>query len=165
MIHTGEYRHECDRMVSTWEPVTKWKKHTEISNCIWKKGYNRDKLYGRTNDGILEGTISELSPENYQRFSNRGKRNIFGQRAQCMQSHRKTKEPGAWKDSWQTDGSTGAQGKRWRGESGQEAGLCCCFLCHAKQCRYLLMADTEWAANFKGSVTERSVLEEYSESG
>lgn len=162
IIHTGEYRHEGDRMVSTWEPVTKWKKHTEISNYIWKKGYNRDKLHGRNIEGILEGTISELSPQNYQRFSHRGKRNIFGQRAQCMQSHRKTKEHGAWKDSWQTDGSTGAQGidmvERWEWTGG------CCFLCHTKKCSYLLMADTGWAANFKGSVT-KSFVWEYSESG
>lgn len=41
-------------------------------------------------EGILEGTISELRPENCQRFSNRGKRNIFGQRAQCM--HAKPQE-------------------------------------------------------------------------
>ena len=59
------------------------------------KDHNRDKLHERTKEGILEGIISEVSPKNYQQFSDKGKRDTSRQRERCRQSHRDVKPHGA----------------------------------------------------------------------
>lgn len=82
--------------------MTKWKKRTQKQVTAFERKAVIETSYMTGHDRTKEGSwraVSELSPENYQHFSNKGKRNVSGQREQCMQSHRNMKQHDAWRDS------------------------------------------------------------------